>query len=303
MVSTLKSNSLKVLNLSSNDYANMAHENAKALRHIGVDCRDAKTQKHVFKYPGQSQIIDRRLIRQVVKSYDVVQVFHSDPWMFDECVAGKAKKIVVYHTGTRYREDFNKLNRKFEKADVIITDQCEFLKLHPMHYLAPHVDLKPTAKRSGERLIIGHYPSNAEVKGTSEIIKMLQPFKDRFEIRIDTTNVSHEENIKRIAECDIYIEMFKPQLNGKRYGCFGVTAFEAAALGCVVVTNCLDKSSYMDAYGDMPFLIANTKNELNVLLKMIDAITISEIREERIKRIQSNHNITATGKRILKLIS
>ncbi len=142
------------------------------------------------------------------------------------------------------------------------------------------------------------------MKGTQQIREMLEPFKDVFEIRISEEVVPHEANLARIAECHIYIEMFKPTLNGKPYGCYGVTAFEAAALGCFVVTNNLHKEVYTEAYGSSPFAIANTEIEFLFKLRLMTGMNTSEF--EGIKLYDdfyTKHSIEATGRRILKLIT
>ena len=128
---------------------------------------------------------------------------------------------------------------------------------------------------------------------------MLEPFKDDFEIRIDETILPHEENLKRIAECHIYVELFKPELNGKPYGCFGVTAFEATALGCVVLTNNLHESIYTNIYKNQPFCIANDKSTFQRFIKLFKSCT--EILDVS-TNFYNNHSIESTGKRILSLI-
>jgi hypothetical protein len=173
-------------------------------------------------------------------------------------------------------------------------------------YLSPHTDLKPTEKRKEGKLIIAHYPSNALVKGTKEIREMLEPFKDDFEIRIDETIIPHEENLKRIAECHIYIELFKPELNGKPYGCFGVTAFEATALGCVVITNDLNREVYRTVYGKECFITTNTKESFSKVISQVGdflgVTTYLKAKDILHNDFYNKHSIESTGKRILELI-
>lgn len=293
----------RVLNLASNDYANMSHNNARALRSVEVHCDDFVLNMHPFGYKSQSQRIARERIKDVIFNFDCVQIFHTCPVMLELVLAsGYEGKIIVYHSGSRYRSNPEHWNDLFNKYVYrCITDQTEFMELgaKDIAYLAPHVDLKPVPKRKDGKLIIGHYPSNPEVKGTKEIREMLEPFKDDFEIRIDETILPHEENLKRIGECHIYIELFKPELDGKPYGCFGVTAFEATALGCVVITNDLHPITYFKSYGQTPFIITNSNNEFNwqlsnIYKKVLDYNTLSNF--------FNNHSIESTGERILSLI-
>lgn len=296
----------KVLNLSSNDYANMAHNNANALRSIGVICEDLTLNSHVFGYTEESKVVDRQYIVNHVNNYDVVQVFHSCPVMLSLVeIAGFKGKLIVYHSGSRYRGESEWYNTVFNPIVYrCITDQTEFMSLggKDIAYLAPHTDLKPVDKRKEGKLIVGHYPSNAIVKGTKEIREMLEPFKDDFEIRIDETILPHEENLKRIAECHIYIELFKPELNGKPYGCFGVTAFEATALGCLVITNDLNKEVYENVFTRHDFLIANDKETFRQVLLVTSMLKTETFNDRFHKNFYNKHSIEATGKRILELI-
>ena len=295
----------RVLNLASNDYANMSHNNARALRSIGVNCFDYVLSPHPFGYESQSEIVTREEIISMVNKFDVIQIFHSCSIILNLVNIGKFNgKLVVYHSGSRYRSEPDKFNKIFKEVDVVITDQTEFIKLcdNEIHYLAPHIELEPTEKRKGGKLIVGHYPSNSEVKGTEDIKTMLEPFKNDFEIRIDTNIIPHEDNLKRIAECHIYVELFKPELNGKQYGCFGVTAFEATSLGCLVITNDLNMDIYHSIYGISPFQIANTKDEFIETLTILKEFNTETIKDLQEYDFRKNHSIESTGKRILELI-
>ena len=94
----------RVLNLASNDYANMSHNNAKALRSIGVDCFDYVLNPHPFGYESQSEIVRRQEIISMVNKFDIIQIFHSCSMILNLVNMGKFKgKLVVYHSGSRYR--------------------------------------------------------------------------------------------------------------------------------------------------------------------------------------------------------
>jgi len=124
---------------------------------------------------------------------------------------------------------------------------------------------KPIEKTVKNPYLIAHYPSNEIVKGTAKIVEMLQKIEGA-NFTLNTDRVNHKAQIERMQGCDIYVELFAPTQRGKEYGCFGVTAFEAAALGKIVFTNNLNQKVYSDAYGDCALVIANT--ELNFIQKM-----------------------------------
>lgn len=291
----------KVLNLSSNDYANYANDNARALRSIGVDCKDGSINAHPFAYKTQGVITTAAQIISNYKHYDCVQIFHTDQNLYN--LVKDHPNVIVYHTGTRFRQQSEHYSKAFPNAKIA-TDQCEFLLQYPdMYYIAPHTELKPVPKQSNGKLIIGHYPSNPDVKGTKQIEAMLAPFHNDFDIRIDTKKLTHEENLKRVGECDIYVELFAPEQNGKPYGCFGTSAFEATALGAVTITNNINRKAYEDVYGRQPFLTPHTEREFqNTIFGLADREAYDIVKEAMHAGFYEKHSITETGRRIKRLI-
>lgn len=290
----------RVLNIARNDYANMAHENANALRAAGVSVDDVIISNHLFGYESQGRRTTTDWIKNNYKSFDIIQVFHSDVILFE--IVQDHPNVIVYHTGTQYRQHKAQSDELF-KGRTIITDQCEFL-LHDksFNYLAPHTTLKPIPK-DNKRLVIGHYPSNHDVKGTVKIEEMLKPFHNDFDIRIDIRKKSHEDNLKRVAECDIYVELFAQEQKRLPYGCFGVSAFEATALGCLVITNNINRPAYEDVYGQHPFIIANTEEAfINSIISLHDRDTFEIAKESMHHGFYDKHGILSTGLRIKELI-
>ena len=293
---------MRVLNISTHDFSNMSHENANALRSIGVNCKDYSIHPHPYGYETESKKCTPGWIMDNYRDFDIIQVFHSDAMLYK--LVRHHPNVVVYHTGTRYRENKPSFDELF-KGRKIITDQCEFL-LHNTNfeYLAPHTSLKPVdySQRKGN-VILGHYPSNHKVKGTLAIEKMVKPFSNIYDVRMDIRLVPHNENLKRVSECDVYIELFAPTQNGKPYGCFGVSAFEATALGCLVVTNNINRSAYEDVYGQHPFLVPNSEDEFKEILKKLhDRDYVNEVKKVLHENFKSKHGINETGMRIKELL-
>ncbi len=289
-----------ILLASSNDYANLIHNQANSLRAAGVDCIDVTLNPHTFNYPSQSKVVTRETFKTLSAEADHVLIGHSCPILFD---LNHNPSFSVYHTGTRFRESPTFFLDLFQSAKVHLTDQTEFM-VHPvMKYVVSGINpdlYKP--KPIGNRLIVGHYPSNPEVKGTNEIVEMLKPFKEKYEIRIGLKQVGYEDQIKRMQDVDIYIELFKPTLNGRQYGCFGVTALEAAMMGKLVITQDLEDKTYRQTYGESLFVNAKNKWLFNAALE--DAYSFfsesmsRQIRDEAVSR----HSYEATGKRLIELL-
>jgi hypothetical protein len=123
----------------------MSHNNANALRSIGVYCNDYVLSTHPFGYTSQSKAVTKERIRDIVNTFDVVQIFHTCPILLNEVLNANFKgKIIVYHSGTRYRKEPEFYNRIFNKVVYrCITDQTEFMELgaKDIEYLAPYTDL------------------------------------------------------------------------------------------------------------------------------------------------------------------
>lgn len=289
-----------ILVASSADYANLGHSVGRSLRSIGIDCIDITLSKHPFDYGSESKLVTRDTFRTLSKEADHVLIMHSCPILFD---LNENPNFSVYHTGTRYRESPTYFNELFQSAKAVLTDHTEFMQSGKMEYVVSGIDASLyQPKEIGEKLIIGHYPSNPEVKGTNEIIEMLKPFRDKFEIRVGLNKVSHAEQIKRMQECDIYIELFKPMLNGKKYGCFGVTALEAAMMGKLVITQDLEHNTYLEAYGEHPFVTVKNQHQFNEALETsykYHTQGMSDWIHSEAKRL---HSFEATGQRLKNLL-
>jgi hypothetical protein len=291
---------IKLLVASSVDYAGLGHSVGRSLRSIGVDCKDVTLSLHTFNYKSQSELVTKATLRTLTELSDHVLIMHSCPTIFD---LNNNPSYSVYHTGTRYRESPKYFNELFQGAVRSFTDQSEFMKYGGMKYIVSGVDkniYKP--KEIGRKLIIGHYPSNPEVKGTPEILQMLEPFHKDFDIRIGLKQVSHAEQLARMSECDIYIELFKPELNGREYGCFGVTALEAAMMGKLVITQDLEDRTYRDEYGQHPFVTVKNKYQFQSAIedagKYFNQTMSDKIRQDTIDR----HSFQATGERLKQLL-
>lgn len=292
---------MKIVNIAENDYANYSHNNAKSLRSIGVNCVDFTLQSHKFKYKTESKKATINEMIKHISTADICQVMHSHTKLFEIAKEHCKGRVVVYHTGSRYRVNPGYYN-DFFKGHKTFTDQTEFMDLGDHEYIISPVEFEtPKFYRSG-KIKIGHFPSNTETKGSAQIIEMLKPFNNKLSFLYSASNVDHANQIKRMSDCDVYVEMFKPELIGKPYGCFGVTGLEATAMGKIVITNNLHKEVYQNTYGECPFLIANDKDEfvskIEFILKM-SPVEIKDFQQKSIQLMQKNHSFEATGNRTI----
>lgn len=300
---------MKVLNISTSDYANFAHDNANALRSVGVHCDDIKVKEHYLNYQSQSRIVKLNQIGLIAKDYDLIQIFHSSIQCLDQ-VKNLGKKLVVYHTGSNYRSEHEAINNAFNPfVEVSFIALCEFSGLGSKNekYIvgATKTDVS-TLRKTKHPYIFAHYPSDAEIKGTKEILSMILKTNGGFNFHYSTDLVDYDNQRKRIGECDVYIELFKPILNGNQYGSWGITALEAASMGKVVVTQNLNNNVYQREYGDCPFTLAKNQkdfiNKINYLLSLSNDEMIL-LQKKTFDWVNNNHSYLATGNRIKSILN
>jgi len=299
----------KVLNVTSNDWANHSYHNLKSLKAAGVDVDGCKIYPHSFGYTEQLPIVTKDEMKGKIFNggYDVIQIFNSDP-LVPILMKGYKGKIVVHHTGSRYRDNPNECNRIFNPI-VWKTIHChsEFFGLGAINEnlvtVTIDVDKFVPVYYTWNRLVFAHYPSNPEVKGTKTIAKIAEQVGVNFHYSAE--RVTHEENIQRMKTCDVYIELHNPTINGKKYGHFGNTALEAAAMGKIVVTQNLTPEIYEREYGDCPMFLAKDENHLAEILSYINGLSISEIiklKKAHRKWVQEKHSFKAQGERLKRIL-
>jgi len=298
---------MRVLNLCRHDWSNFSHENANALRSVGVQAVDIKTNPHKFAYATESMICDYTEIMAQAEKADIIQIMHTDDRMY-EWVEKLGKRVMVYHTGTGYRQKPDYYNVIFRNVEKTFIDSPEFYNLGAKNivYCATAIDTRTIlySDPHNSKTTFAHFPSKPHVKGTPRVLEMISKIPG-IEFIFDTKQVPWRENIDRISKCDVYIELFAPMQDGKKYGSFGVTAFEAAALGKIVVTNSTHHLVYKKFYGDSELVIANNEYEFTRAVTMLMSMTAEEIDRKKLSTYRwvcGYHSYEATGNYLLKYL-
>ena len=184
--------------------------------------------------------------------------------------------------------------------------------------------IKFKEREYNDKLVISHYATNEKTKGTVHILnaieRILKEFPEKFvykgiknesyksRVRSGSVKLNWFDNIKRMGECDIYIETCNLQIdygkgNVKKFGEWGNTCLEASATGCIVLTNSLSKEYYMKEYTkDYPLLISNNTEEIYNNLCKIAKLSKEELKELSKKYrtwVEDHHSLEATGKRFI----
>jgi len=278
-----------ILNISVNDYANFGHNNAESLRAAGLYVTDVTLSSHTFEYANCSTLVTQKELDRLIRHHDIIQLFHS-PIILAERLKATGKPVIVYHTGTSYRQQPEPIHRAFDgwvKMHVCaLPELYEAFKLRsiePCIYAVGGIDnLLPDNLITTKDFIVGHFPSNPDVKGTDKIERIFDSLLSEaipLHFKLERNRVSYDEQLKRLSECDIYVEMLADRQGKNEYGSFGITALEAASMGKIVITNCTHRSPYELHYGALPFIIANNERELELTLVELAEFSTDELRE------------------------
>jgi hypothetical protein len=284
---------MKVALVSINDWSNLGYLLAKSLKSVGVDAVATSRIKHVFGYPEQAEIWETEEdFHKYVDDADVVVFMHSQGIYFD----WGDKDLFVFHTGTLYRENSRALRGAFSIVKGTIANHYDFLEPGD-HWLMRPIDTKSLQPEYRyKKLKFAHYPRHPEVNGYERVKSVVEKCGCNFVS--NTNNVSWEENIERMRDCDIYIE----QLAGHDTG---MTSLEAASLGKVVITSFKGLERYEKEYGKCELLIANNEEELEKQIKYVMDMNQGELKRKKKatrKWVETYHSFESIGKRFKEIL-
>lgn len=308
---------MRLITVCEADWCNVGFNVAKALKMVGINAESIKTCKHNFGYSEESRIVTHSVMLEEIRAADIVFIMNSNLLCLELCKRANKKNIFVYHTGTNYRRNPEKYNLLFNPYILqAFTDQTEFIGLGMKYeyYLFLPINtekIKPTTYDVNERILFGHFPSNPIIKGTAIIRKALSDLKkkypDRIDFIIDEKIVPNDKQLERMNRCDVYVELFAPLHEGNKYGCFGVTAMEAAALGKVVITNHTTPEVYTRFYG-RPTMFYTPQTEIDLAQ---DLFTLAQMPKEKImikkqqtrQWVEEYHSFMAYGSFLKELLN
>lgn len=268
-------------------------------------------------------------IKKIIENCKVIH-FHAST--YNQQVANfinanlNSKHVVVQHGSSTYRTNPRVSNELFNPLTDATIIQCPDLfnlgakNEHLIYYPVDTDLLQPTFRpiESKEKFKIGHFPSTASVKGTPLILKEinraqnLDSLKNKFEyIGVGTkvggpagngeARLPWPQHLDRVRNADIMIETVNPLVKDKKFGEWGNTALECAALGKIVITNSLSADMYKEHYGDCALHIANNAEELQSQIQKIVSYSPEELLEKQMQSREwavKNHSMGATAKRI-----
>jgi len=299
---------IMVLNICTNDYANFMHDITKAMRAVQIETTEMKKHPHEFGYESETPIRSHREFITEIAKADLVQIFHSDINTYNLVKQiAPTKELIMYHTGTLYRQKSNYYNQQIDRKTKIVHALGEFMTLGANNptYLVGAIDCNKITpedinKVETRRPIFGHYPSNKTNKGTV-LIKNLMEKHPNTDFQVSGTLLPHPDHLNRMRKVDVVIELFSPSQLGKKYGSFGMTALEAAAMGKIVMTQNLSNPVYLDHYGSHPLQLINNPVEWRQTIERLEEMTPqerNELKQQTWKWVIEKHSHRATGQYI-----
>lgn len=334
---------IDVLMLTFYDWANTGWrfcKSVKKMHELGygpkLNVLAYKGQPHAYQYPDQMPIYYPLHSRRPIDNYPIIVnapelrhlverakvVYFLAETFIDTGADLTGKYIIVQTSGSTLRNQpkrvsdfFNPiLNKTIAQFPTLMNlgMKNEVLIYYPVDtdFIQPDYE-----RRDPNKIIIGHFPSTPEAKGTNVITSVINKLEadpsvsGKFKY-IGERNAQKRNTIPRdwlyqlglMRECDVIIETIKTEYNGRPFGEFGNTAMEAAALGKIVITNSLNVDLYHKEYGpELAPLITNDAETLECNLRDVLSVNDNDLRVERKrtrKWVRDNHSIDATAKRL-----
>lgn len=299
---------MRFLFLAEADSANSGSLLARALRTQGHEVKGYCAGSHPFQYPDQLEegIPDDDEIERLIDWSQCVTLIQSmlpkrlwvggNKWL--ERI--KPKPIVLTHGGSHYRQEPALYVAAYrEYTNACICYEADLMGHFPNeHLIIPPVDLKWFQPRKiYGPMRVGHFPSNAEKKGTAEIV----PVNQKYRHLTSTSRVDWFRQLDRVADCDVLVDQIEP-----RIGEWVTMAAEAAALGLVSIANSHNTQPYIDTYGEAPGIhICNTIQELEVELDRLSRLTRPALEKEKHASrawIERRHTLEKTGEILMQKV-
>lgn len=311
----------RVLMLVADDWANTGWSMVQAYRAAGIQIHAFKLRPHVFGYdPELPPIgsIQKSGLDDIFREADVLHFMHSAVVSLPEWDL-RTKRVIVQHGGTVYRQSAPEINRMLDPIVTLsLIETPDLLGLGAKNEVLfpPPVDTESLIQRlhnacgHGPR-VIGHFPSNSAVKATERLVRVLEAlsanprYSDRLHAHVSDERVSHAAQIERLRGCDIYVDVLASHQNGKRYGEYGVTGREAAALGCVVVSQHFHQDAYEREFGQTEIVRVTSEESLEFCLRELldmEPEAFEWKRQQTRRWIVRNHSIEAAGARLGPLV-
>lgn len=236
----------KILFLSLNDWANSGFRYTEALNRYSekYECKYFCVNEHPFMYKRDNVFIDKESgllkneivndFREYAKDCDVIHCKENSGFIagFEDVAFDLNKPIVQTFGGSVYRAHHTEIREKTDPIVNVHTVTTPDLQFSDEVFIPFAIDTDKyfPIKKSDDCIIIGHSPTNKEIKGTDIILDILSSICSKYpDVFVNVQNglkFYYAIELKRINH--IFIDQF-------RVNAYGNSAVEAMAFGSAVL--------------------------------------------------------------------
>lgn len=216
----------------------------------------------------------KRLWQQAKKSYDLEIRLSATRY-------ARAKNSVIIYNGSELRDGVFKPEPRcfITTRDLFLyTSSCDARFLPRCIDTKVFVKKRRKAWKEDEPLIVGHFPTQADIKGTSMVLKAIEQLQSKgIKCELYSKIVPHDEMPSYLSKIHILCDQFV--LN-----CYGIIAIEALASGVPVV--CTVREDYYD-FSEMKNQIVNCQPTVESIAQAILDATKKEIEPDKVAQLHS----------------
>ena len=186
-----------------------------------------------------------------------------------------------------------------EIADHRFTFEFDHTLYHPelefMYFPFELVDFNRSLQRNSTKIRIGHAPTSRSAKGTDEILKELNPLREKYQVEIVLIeNLPHQDALTLKASCDIFVDTIG-ELG------YGINSLESLAMGIPTAVQILP--DFEAVLGEHPFINISRQT---IAEKLVPLIESGDFRKEfggKGKRwVEENHDPLKVSRTVLSCI-
>ena len=282
-------NALAIGNVDPGGVVARLQEAAKGHPEVGLKIRSAHKQDQYFRFEGDlrwghdAPAGQRAEVRQLAHLADVIHLNNSERGLFELGMARDKKPALLHHHGTLFRNNTRRMldvARAQRMVQAVSTIDLQRPDPDILHWLPTAYDIDALQKlgkadRKADRVRIGHFPTNRELKYTNLFVKAIRELQEEG-LPVDLVpgefltedkdwlpRWTWAETMAAKADCDILYD----QLN---YG-YGCNSVEAWGMGIPVIAGADHWTirRMADLWGTLPFVAAQPMSLKGVIRKMV----------------------------------
>ncbi len=298
-----ESNNMRILHV--NNIANVAYDLSRAQREMSQQALVLAHRRHSMSQPDVPMYLDgfvginfELLIRsRLFQESDIVHIhggIRRTQTAFRRLRNASQAKWVLHYHGSETRMGYGMFHRDLGDRELVSTP--DLLRWHEGAEWLPNPIPEVASARmthrmlQGGKIVVGHFPTNRELKGTASVVHALKSLLDSGSIELKIMERRpHHDIIDAIQMVDVVVD----QLN--RLSIFSKVALEAMAFGVPAISS-YDPMLFPD---DCPVLAVRSGAELfDALRKMCSEGVNEKLKGECIAYVRKYHHPSAVAQKL-----